>query len=288
MAAMMPLGRPCRSAADAESQVPSLGPDRVIIEFLGVSSSGKSTLAQALAARCDQQGYRTRLLTMQRPTALGRVLGVLHKFANMCRIVFGHRDEFAIARYLMGLFPQENLLNHVRVMLYILYLFSLRSKVSGCQIAIFDQGFAQAIYSLALFSQRRGADEFADAFGSIPKPDLVVSLGLPPEVVAQRLGERRGLAGVARVTATDSEAMRRSFRLITRIEGVLKESGCRVIHYCPGNAVSIERSTDDLYRTLRCVVGEPRSARAWRPSLGAARDAPEVAKSACLFITEKW
>ena len=246
----------------AGCRAPDSGADRVIVEFLGVSGSGKSTLAQALAARFEQQGYRTQLLTMQRPTALGRVLGALYKAGNLCRAALSRRDQLINARYLLGLFPQKNLLHHARVMQYILHMFSLRSKISrDCQIVILDQGFAQAIYSLALFSQLREDHELDAAFSSVPEPDVVVSLNLPAEIVAKRLKERRGLAGVARVTASDSNILRRSFRLITRIEGILKASGCPVIRYCPGNAVSVERSTDELFRALCPVVSEATSAR---------------------------
>jgi thymidylate kinase len=248
---------PLSATADAGLEAPNWGAQNLVVEFLGVSGSGKSTLARALAARFKQRGYCMRLLTMQRQTVSQRLLGVLYKSGNMCRIAFSHRHEFAEARALLRLFPQKSVLHHTRVMQYLLHLSALRARLkSNHQIVIFDQGFVQAMYSLALFSSASGDSEFDAAFHAMPEPDILITLNPSADTVAKRLGKRRGLARVARVTVNDRETMRRSFDLITRIEGILSESGCRVIHYCPGHTASIEESTDDLFHALQPIVGE--------------------------------
>lgn len=248
---------PLSAPIDPGLEAPNSGARSVVVEFLGVSGSGKSTLARSLAARFEQQGCRTRLLSMRRPTLAKRLIGILAKSANLLKFALSNRHELGEVRLLLRLYPQQSMLHSVRVMQYILHLCAMRfHERDSYQITIFDQGFVQALYSLELFSKTDEHHKFIAAMSMIPKPDILVMLDVSSDTVDRRLRERRGLAKVARVAANDHETIHRSLNMITRIGDALSETRCCVVHYSPNHAVSIEQSTEDLFHALWPIVSE--------------------------------
>jgi thymidylate kinase len=265
---------PLSAPMDSSLAAPNSGAQNLVVEFLGVSGSGKSTLARSLAARFEQEGYRARLLTMQRPTLSKRLIGVVDKSGNMLKVALSNRCQFGAVWFLLRLFPQKNLLHAARVMQYLMYLFAIRSNMTGnSQIAIFDQGFIQALYSLMLFGKGDGRSEFLAALNAILEPDILITLDVSVETVDRRLRERRRLAQVARVVANDHETIRRSLNLIKTIENTLRERQCRVVNYCPDHPVSIEQSTDELFRAVWPIVSEAARARAMAQLITTKEDA---------------
>ena len=223
----------------------------LVVEFLGISGSGKSTLARSLAARFERQGYRAKLVTMQRPTVSGRLIGILSKSANLCRFALCYWDEFGDARSILKLFPQKSTLASTRLLSYLTYIVAIRLRTTiDFQAVIFDQGIAQAVYSLSLFSSQNRDGAYAEALNILPAPHILIILDVPTHTASKRLVQRRGLAKVARITDYDKKIMEASTDAIKEIGSRLAASGCRVIHYRPRRSATVEESTDDLFRTL--------------------------------------
>jgi hypothetical protein len=66
-----------------------------------------------------------------------------------------------------------------------------RVASSEDQITLFDQGFVQVVYSLAVLAQRVDPVALDEALGLVPLPDLLVRLSVPSGVLVTRLEERQ-------------------------------------------------------------------------------------------------
>lgn len=128
----------------------------MIVEFLGVPGSGKSTLAHSVAARFEDQGYPARLPRAYDPAAWARLLIWIQRLINVCRFAIADPNQLHDALHILRLLPQKDLLSSLRMLQYCLHLLSIRErcKDGSSDVFIFDQGFAQLVYSLALFSDR--------------------------------------------------------------------------------------------------------------------------------------
>ncbi len=174
----------------------------MIIETFGPPGAGKTTFSRALAQRLRERGYTVDLvLTLPHLDSnllnSGGFVSALLRLAHavfltaaiLCR-PFANARGLRLARDLLRLMPPKNPIWWIRLSQYIMRLSCVwQDSHKPDRIVLFDQGFVQAICTLALFSR---ADEkaIAHAIGIRTQPDLLLRFDAPKELLEQRLHER--------------------------------------------------------------------------------------------------
>jgi O-antigen/teichoic acid export membrane protein len=174
----------------------------MIIETFGPPGAGKTTFSRALAQRLRDRGYTVDLVfEIPRPQStflnlggfIPALLRVTHAIfvtvAALCRPVANARG-LRLARDLLRLMPPSNPLWWIRLGQYMIRLACVRSDSDNPNhIVLFDQGFVQAVISLAQFSK---ADEktIARAISMRRQSDLLIRFDAPEELLEQRLYKR--------------------------------------------------------------------------------------------------
>jgi hypothetical protein len=179
----------------------------MIIEFFGPPGSGKSTFAYELVRRLRAQGYKADIV---RPAGyeprngnrsvdifgfgyfVSRILGAILSTAT---VLFsgGRCEELVFTNTLVRLVPPSSWAWRLRLWQYILRLaFYWKKAGQSSDIKIFDQGFVQAIASLAVFRGTTETGSIGKAMSLVPKSDFAVRVVLPLSIVEQRLSKRFG------------------------------------------------------------------------------------------------
>lgn len=122
----------------------------MIIELLGPSGAGKTTIADALAVRLRQEGYAVQTVIWRRNRLLSRSLA---KGVSTIQSWFPRAPQTRLASVLMSLLPPRNLLWSMRLRSYLSQLWGMSiTSTSVTDITLLDQGFVQIICSLVLLS----------------------------------------------------------------------------------------------------------------------------------------
>jgi O-antigen/teichoic acid export membrane protein len=173
----------------------------MIIEAFGPPGAGKTTFSRALAQRLRDRGHTVDLLLeiprpqnhlLNRGGFIPALLRVGHAIfvtiAIFCR-PFTNARGLRLAHDLLRLMPPDGAVWRIRLSQYILRLSCVWESHKPDRITLLDQGFVQAVISLALFSR---ADEktIARAVSMRTRSDLLIRFDAPKEVLEQRLHER--------------------------------------------------------------------------------------------------
>src|SRR5689334_23315435 len=149
----------------------------MIIELFGPPGAGKTTFARALTARLRESGLLAELRLSERPTERQPLLGpcgaaagrfpagqyqnvVMHRLSRplgemltIARHPFANSRDVMTAVHLVRLLPPTSILASIKNAQYISRLsHSWHDKSRAAQVVLFDQGFVQAICSLALLA----------------------------------------------------------------------------------------------------------------------------------------
>lgn len=174
----------------------------MIIETFGPPGAGKTTFSRALAQRLRDRGYKvdhvfalphlgSNLLNSGGfVSALLRVAyAVFLTVAVLCR-PFANARGLRLARDLLRLMPPKNPIWWIRLSQYIMRFSCVwQDSHKPDHIVLFDEGFVQAVCTLALFS-RADENAIAHAIGMRTQPDLLIRFDAPKELLEQRLHER--------------------------------------------------------------------------------------------------
>ncbi len=227
----------------------------MIVEFIGVPGSGKSTLAHSIAARFEDRGYPAELPRAYDPTAWARFLTLTRKLANLCCFVATEWGEFNNTLHILRILPQKDAISTFRMVQYYAYLSTIRKRCKNKDtVYIFDQGFAQLVYSLALFGNRMEDDALVKVLRMQPRPDVVIALHAPAETLFRRLDKRTRKGRLERQIRSRAQVIQDAMALVTKIEKILVKSGIAVLHYDEHQLSAIPRTTDDVFGMLWGVV----------------------------------
>jgi hypothetical protein len=228
-------------------------------------------LARLLAERLQSRGLTTKAVLSFRPreisttasaqrrvietgAALFRVLRPLWETASAAANIT--QEDRRMARTLLRMLPPQTVFSAMRMQQYILRLAqSWKLAPTSADIAIFDQAFVQAIYSLALATRAPDSIRLDHALGCLPHPDLLVRLTAPHDVLASRLAERHAHQGVfERLLEVDPETNLASIRIFDRLDAILETSGFQVTHVDVSDEGSVETLLDPLEHAVTAHI----------------------------------
>ncbi len=243
----------------------------MIIELFGPPGAGKSTFARALAARMRERGHLAKLRLSDRPseclpglnpcgTIAGRdqnaVIRRLRRpvvdILTIARHPLANSRDIKTAVQLVRLLPSANIFGSIRNSQYILRLsHSWHEERCVAQLALFDQAFVQAIYSLALLAGVVDDTSIAKALDCAPKSDLLIRLDAPLDLLRARLHDRRRLQStIEQLFELDLRTSLASISMIDRLHNLLLQRGRSVLNASSLDQRSLVESVNSIEREV--------------------------------------
>jgi thymidylate kinase len=123
------------------------------------------------------------------------------------------------------------------------------------KIVVFDQAFVQAVCSLALFCGVADEALISYALDFVPKPDLLVRLDAPIEVLEERLRDRHHLGGkIERLLEQDMEISLNSRNVVDLLHELLSRSGWSVVSMTSLDQGSLETAVEQIELQIASIA----------------------------------
>ncbi|QKC92009.1 exopolysaccharide biosynthesis protein [Mesorhizobium sp. NZP2234] len=215
----------------------------MIIEFFGPPGSGKTTFAHALAEQLRGKGYNAKVALSYKPsTRAGSLdLGIVLFITRIASAIFstlrillssgGIANDLSFSLSIVRLITPKKRIWRARIWRYLLHLSHCWSRAKRSpDIIIFDQGYVQAIGTLATFNGNTDNDVLATALSLAPRADLTIRLVVPSDVVENRLRQRiKHQPPAERVFEADLNVNMLSVGVFESINDLLATSGRKII-----------------------------------------------------------
>jgi len=248
----------------------------MIIELFGPPGAGKTTFARALTTRLLKSGLLAELRLSHRPTerlpvfdrceaAAGRFeVGqyqnvVMHRLSRplgeMLRIAlhpFANSRDVKTAAHLVRLLPPTSILASIKNAQYISRLsHSWHEKSRDAHIVLYDQGFVQAVCSLALLAGVTNDTKIANALDHTPISDVLICLQAPLELLRARLNYRRRLQSpIEQMFEPDLKRSLASISMIDRLHDLLLQRGRPVLSVSSLNQRSLNEGVNMIEKEV--------------------------------------
>ncbi|SFN88043.1 AAA domain-containing protein [Mesorhizobium sp. NFR06] len=236
----------------------------MIVELFGPPGSGKTTLAHALVSRLREDGYRADVIRSYRPAVRSGALD-LGVFLFMTRIVSATvstakviffppngRSNLSKSLLMLRAMPPKKPIWRARIWQHILKLSHAWDRARLDQdILIFDEGYVQAVGSLALLNGNADKAVLGTMLSNVPAADLTIRVTAPRAAVAARLRRRMESEPPAeRLFEADFDVNMRSLSVFKTISDILAISGRDVICARTSSQRSTMMSTQDVERAI--------------------------------------
>lgn len=205
----------------------------MIIELFGPPCAGKTTFAVALAMKLRADGLKVTTRFSFRPGE-GEDTAKAPMRANFSRLtrpaielLSTNLPKDAHASALLGTLPRSNNLAALRFKQYLLRLaISWSEAVTSDCIAIFDQGYVQAVCSILLMNPALGDNAVGVLLTSLPQSDFLIRLDAAIGRIEARLEHRMRMLGlVGRLFETSTATVREQAEAAQRVSDMLVSVG---------------------------------------------------------------
>src|SRR5437588_822513 len=226
----------------------------MIIELLGPSGAGKTTLADALAIRLRQEGYAVRTVIGRRNRLFSRLLA---RSVGAIQSWSAGPVQTGLPATVMGLLPPRGFLWSLRLRGYISYLCGMTNGACA-DITLLDLGFVQLTCSLVLLSGIVDRRRILEALASVPKPDLVIRVDTPLELVEARLLERRQRLGpIQRRLELNLKTSFEQVKIVEMLSEMLASQGQRSMKIGCFDERSLTAATEKVLAEVRSMPVRP-------------------------------
>lgn len=249
----------------------------MIVEIFGPQGVGKTTFARALAAELQKQNQNVDLFLSYRPAERSQVNTRKHptsaptaavairlarpvvELLTMTLHPLAYRNDLSTAASLLKALPPKNFLSSIRLSQYILRLsHSWHMASTSNHIALFDQAFTQAVCSLMLSHPSADETLIARALDVIPKPDMLIQLDAPPDILAARLHDRQRFQGlVERMLEVDPETNSEEHPIFEQLLNLLRKRGQTVICISSSDPRSLDDAVRKTAEQIRTALHTP-------------------------------
>jgi thymidylate kinase len=243
----------------------------MIIELFGPPAAGKTTLACALATALEKDGFGVQLILSSRPAergpievenaralpssriALAASLSRAAKLASAVPILLAGTRSDKLTANLMDLLPPPNLLRSVRCRRFLSLLSrSWEAASTSDRIVIFDQGFLTALCSMALLARCTDRSVLLRGLALIPRPNLLIRLDAPREILESRLHSRLARQSPAeRLFEFGLQTSLRQIAMTNEVAHMFQEKGGCMMHVSSLDRRLLEGEVDRIVRGVR-------------------------------------
>lgn len=248
----------------------------MIIELFGPPGAGKTTFASTLATRLRERNYAVDLVLSYRPLersprgsgpvsmsigrkmsfATRRLMRPLSELLSMIVRPRGISRDLETALNLIKILPPSSALSSVRLLQYVARLSHAWFRTSAMgHIVIFDQAFVQAVCSLALLCGVADETLISYALDFVPKPDLLIRLDAPIEVLEERLRDRHEFGSrIERLLEQDLETSLDSRNVVELLYALISKNGWNVVSMTSLDQNSLETAVEQIERQIESIA----------------------------------
>ncbi|RUV62370.1 exopolysaccharide biosynthesis protein [Mesorhizobium sp. M5C.F.Ca.IN.020.29.1.1] len=239
----------------------------MIIELFGPPGSGKRTFAHALARRLREEGYHAKVAPSHRPRERGSSvdLGIFLAIFRIVSAIFstlkillsprGRIKDLSTSLSMIRVMPPKKRIWRARLWQHILKLSRRWDEAKQSrEVVIFDQGYVQAIASLAMFNGSADRVALAKALSLAPAADFTLRVVAPRAIVETRLQQRmEHEAPAERIFEADFDTNMRTFGIFQSINDILVGADRKII---PIQTLNDQSSLEGIQCVERRIISK--------------------------------